>query len=184
MDDARRRERRLSARREACRSCPHPARDARQRDPQTAQRHRAPARPRRHLHSARRPRPRHAFASRPRRVSRSFKPRRGIFRRGLRRPEPRTRILPAACAKAPEPTRPRAAQRASPAASISRTSTRRIFRASQSSRRSAGSKDDARRTRTAWPCRRAGAPCPAAFRACPLRARGPATGNGRAMRVA
>jgi hypothetical protein len=45
----------------------------------------------------------------------SCKPRRGIFRHGSRSPEPRTRSLPAACAKEPEPTPLPAAQRASPA---------------------------------------------------------------------
>ena len=64
------------------------------------------------------------------------KPRPEIFRRGLRSKAARTRNLRGGCAKALAPMRPPAAQRASPAASISRTSTRPIFRASRSRRRS------------------------------------------------
>ena len=57
------------------------------------------------------------------------KPRREIFRHGWRCRAARTRTLPAACGKAPEPTRPPAGPRAFPEASISRTNTRPIFRA-------------------------------------------------------
>ena len=48
----------------------------------------------------------------------------------------------------------------------------------------AGPQDDSRRTRTAWPCRSAGDPCPPVFHPYPHATRRPATENGRTTRVA
>ena len=86
-----------------------------------AQRHRAPPRHRRHLHPARRSQSRPAQPAPPPPCFSRSKPPPEIFRRGSRLPACWTRILPGGCAKAPEPMQPRAAQRALPAASISKT---------------------------------------------------------------
>ena len=139
---------------------------------------------RRFVHSARRPQSRHAGAISPRRVSHPAKPRRRIFRHGLRSPEPRTRILPAAFAKAPEPTPPPAAQRASPAASISRTNTRRTFRASQSNRRSQVERRQPPNLNGSALSQRRSRPPASRFAPARFRARAQQPRNGRTMRVA